>query len=286
VLGQTNADSNWAELARISVEGNVAAGAGLAGEFGIAMTKDRLTINCKGSVVFGPGAGGSFGTVVDIEQVGKLVWLFCDALMEVDYRYLMGVTEDAFNYIRSGLFQIATAPLNAANKAFNDSAYTMRIWWENRKATKAEARDLASYIDKNNTIEIRGQHLPFSVLPPETLGPMVYLLTEGFVESFNEKQEEALVTLLSEIKTWRHFIKTLEHCSPHGEKVNAMDSLERINSLLDSFEQKQFNKFIDNLALHQTAENSTLLAWQTSRPWYKEEVLMAARKSDRFDGLA
>ena len=268
------------------MEGNIAAGAGLAGEFGIEISENQLAINCKGSVVFGPGAGGSFGTVVDIEQVGKLVWLFCDALAAVDYRYLVGVTEKAFSYISSGLFQVATAPLNAASKAFNDNELKMSIWWENRKATKAEARDLASYIDKNKTIEIRDQHLPFSTLPPETLGPMVYLLTEGFVESFNEKQEEALVTLLSEIKTWRHFIKTLEHCSPHGEKVNAMDSLERINSLLDSFEQKQFNKFIDNLALHQTAENSTLLAWQTSRPWYKEEVLMAARKSDRFDGLA
>ena len=91
--------------------------------------------------------------------------------------------------------------------------------------------------------------------------------------------------LLSEIKTWRQFIKTLEHCSPHGGKVNAMESLERINALLDGYEQNQFNYFIEGLAMHQASARSTQLAWKTSQPWYKEKTLLAARGSGRFDGL-
>ncbi|MDH0640972.1 LysM peptidoglycan-binding domain-containing protein, partial [Pseudomonas sp. GD03860] len=99
VLGQSNADGNWKDLARINLEGNAAAGVGLAGEFRIEISEDRLAVTCSGSVVFGPGAGGSFATVVDLEQVGRLAWLFCNALAAVDYRYLMGVTGDAFAYL-------------------------------------------------------------------------------------------------------------------------------------------------------------------------------------------
>ncbi|MNJ63693.1 hypothetical protein D3C77_596110 [compost metagenome] len=128
--------------------------------------------------------------------------------------------------------------------------------------------------------------MPFSLLPPETLGPMVYVLTEGFVESFNEQQERALVILLSEIRSWRQFIEVLEHCSAKAEKVNAMASLERINSILDGYEQNEFNRFIENLAAKQLTEPSTRAAWKPSNAWRKKKVLLAARNSGRFDGLA
>lgn len=289
VVGQANASSNWVKLAEIKVEGNVALGAGFAGEVGISISKNRLAFNCKGSLVFGPGAGGGFGTVVDLEQVGKLTLLFCNALADMDYRHLLGVTEQAFSYMASGLYQVATSPAKQIGKAFDDSASKMHDWWKARDASKVEAQNLASYVIKHKldkVMMIRGQHLPFRLLPPETLGPMIYMLTEGFVESFNEQQEEALVILLSEIRRWRQFIEVLEHCSPKAEKVNAMGSLERINSLLDGHEQNQFNRFIDSLVINQSAEASTRLAWNTSNAWRKEKVLLAARNSGRFDGLA
>ncbi|MFY9960924.1 LysM peptidoglycan-binding domain-containing protein [Pseudomonas sp.] len=289
VVGQANASSNWVALAKISAEGNAALGVGGSGEFGLEISKDRLAFNCRGSVVLGPGAGGGFATLVDIEQVGKLTLLFCNALADIDYRYLLGVTEGAFSYLASGLYQVATSPVNIANKAFDDSFETMRRWWRARQASKTEAQGLATYVDKHKAdkvMMVRDQPVPFSLLPPETLGPMVYVLTEGFIESFSELQEEALVILLSEIQSWRKFIEVLEHCSPKAGKVNAMVSLERINAILDGYEQNQFNRFIEHLAINQSVEPLSRMAWKPSNAWRKEKVLLAARNSGQFDGLA
>ncbi|MDD1979735.1 LysM domain-containing protein, partial [Pseudomonas putida] len=288
-VGQANASSNWVPLAVVKAEGNAALGVGASGEFGISVMDNRLAFNCRGSVVLGPGVGGGFSTMVDVEQVGKLTLLICNGLADMDYRYLLGVTKEAFNYVASGLYQVATSPVNVANQAFNDRVNAMSLWWENRTATQVEAKNLAGYVVKHKTekvMTVQGQPLPFRLLPPETLGSMVYILTEGFVESFNELQEEALVILLSEIRSWRQFIEVLEHCSPKAEKVNAMKSLERINSLLDGYEQNQFNRFIDNLAINKSIGGSARLAWSPSNAWRKEKILLAARNSGRFDGLA
>lgn len=288
VVGQANATSSWAKLAEIKVEGNAAVGVGLSGEFGISTADNRLAFNCKGSLVFGPGAGGGFATVVDIEQVGKLTLLFCNALADMDYRHVIDVSKDAFSYMASGLYQVATSPVEQIIKGFDDSASKMRDWWTAREASKIEAQNLATYVihhKVDKVMLVRGQPLPFGLLPPETLGPMVYLLTEGFVESFNEQQEEALVILLSEIRRWRHFIEMLEHCSPKADRVNAMVSLERINALLDGHEQNQFNRFIDGLAVNQASDSPARMAWNPSNAWRKERVLVAARNSGKFDGL-
>jgi hypothetical protein len=169
----------------------------------------------------------------------------------------------------------------------------MLAWWKDRRTTRVEADALADYLIAHKTdkiIRIRKQDVPLSVLPPETIGPMVYLLTEGVVArgigSFNEKQEQALVILLSEVRRWRQFIEVLEHCSPKATKVNAMASLERINALLNGHEQDQFNRFIDSLAINQGSNSPVRLAWTPSNAWRKEKLLMAAQRSGRFDGLA
>jgi hypothetical protein len=284
---------NWVKLAEVKGEGNIAVGAGIAGEFGISISNDRLAFNCKGSLVFGPGAGGGFGTVVELDQVGKLALLFCNALADMDYRYLLGVTKEAFSYMASGLYQAATFRARELRQGFEDSFNDMRIWWGKRKTTRLEAANLADYLiahKDNKILRIRQQDIPLSMLPPETIGPMVYLLTEGVIAtgigSFNEKQEQALVILLSEVRRWRQFLEVLEHCSRDATKVNAMQSLERINALLDGYEQNEFNRFIDNLSMDQTYDNAARMAWTPSNAWRKEKILVAAQRSGRFEGLA
>ncbi|MNN11225.1 hypothetical protein D3C81_1241750 [compost metagenome] len=133
----------------------------------------------------------------------------------------------------------------------------MILWWKERQATRVEAEALADYLiahKEDKVIKNRQQDVPLRVLPPETIGPMVYLLTEGVAAGvtgmFIENQEQALVILLSEVRHWRQFIEVLEHCSVDGKKVNAMKSLERINALLNGHEQNQFNRFIDSLVIN------------------------------------
>jgi hypothetical protein len=272
----------------IKAEGNVALGIGASFDFGIEITENRLAINCKASLVFGPGAGGGFGTAVDIEKIGDLIYVLCNALSKADFHYQLAITEEAFKYMARGLFQIITQPGETIGKAFSDNANDMRLWWKKRVATKQEAQNTAAYLLKNKTIKVNSKSIPVSLLPPETVGPIIYLLTESFVESWAEEQEKAVVFLLSHIRTWRHFIHVLEHCSSDGKKVDPTNSLNRINALLDGHEQLQFNRFIKALAANNETplEQTTLIAWQPTQAWRKEKTLLAAKRSGLFDRIA
>ncbi|MFK4076165.1 LysM peptidoglycan-binding domain-containing protein [Ectopseudomonas khazarica] len=292
VKGQSNASSSWSSLAEIKAEASAAFGAGIGGEFGITIAKDRLAVNCKGRLVFGPGASGGFSTVVDLEKTYALLKLVCEALADVDYRYLLGVSQEAFNYMAWGLYKIASAPKDTLVKAFEDGSREMRLWWQNRQASKEEAENLARYLLTNRAVLINGKRLSLDKLPPQTVGPMLYVLSESYVESFHEYQEKAIVLLLSHLyRRWRQFIEVMEHCSPNGAKVNAMESLNRLNRLLDGQQQQEFNRFIEQLAvlgLPGAMDTSTtvMLAWTPTDVWRKRDVLIAARSSGQFDGLA
>ncbi|MBX8542961.1 LysM peptidoglycan-binding domain-containing protein [Pseudomonas cichorii] len=289
--GQANdsGSTDWASLVEIKAEGNVALGIGASFDFGIDIRENRLAINCKASLVFGPGAGGGFGTTVDIEKIGELAYIFCNALSKADFHYQLSITKEAFDYMARGLFQIATHPANTAKKAFSDGRLQMSRWWSRREATKQEAQTMANYLLANQAVTVNGKKIPLNILPPETIGPMLYVLTESFVESWAEDQEKAVVLLLSHLTTWRHFIEVLEHCSKDGSTVNAMDSLDRLNSLLDGAEQQQFNKFIGTLAainINSSPRKIGMIAWTPGLPWRKEKTLIAARQSNLFDGIA
>ena len=83
----------------------------------------------------------------------------------------------------------------------------------------------------------------------------------------------------------------MEHCSPNGAKVNAMESLNRLNRLLDGRQQQEFNQFIERLAVRglpgsMDTSPTVMLAWTPTDAWRKRDVLIAARSSGQFDGLA
>jgi murein DD-endopeptidase MepM/ murein hydrolase activator NlpD len=288
VSGQSNSSSSWTSLAEIKADGNGALGIGVGFDFGLSIRNDRLAFNCNGRLVFGPGAGGGFSTVVDLANTYKVVKLFCDALAEVDYQYLLSVQEDAFMYIARGIYQIASAPRLVLATAFEMGQLDMREWWQFRACSKEEAENLANYLITHKAIVINGQKLLIDKLPPETLGPMAYMLSERFVESGHESQEEALVLLLSHVGSWRYMLKVLEHCSPKGEQVNGMTALDRLNRLLDGRQQREFNHFIKSLAFdhEQAPYQMGILAWTPSNPMFKRDVLVAAQRSGVFDGLA
>lgn len=246
----TSGNSNWSSLAQIKAEGNLALGIGFEGDFGISVHEGYFAITCTANLVFGPGAGGGFGTVVDLEKVWDLIVLVCETLNQIEYRHLIGVQELAFLSISQVLYKAALAPGEAVESIIGSGVRALNVWWERREAGMAEAAMLTKGILAHRAVKVGTRLMPIDKLPPETIGPMLWVLTESYLgEAKNLDQELAIVEILSRIRRWRHLIESLEHMSQDGSKVRATDSLERINSFLVDKQQDDFNRFLDSLAI-------------------------------------
>lgn len=281
----TSGNSNWNALAQIKAEGNVAFGIGAEADFGISLTLDQFSLHCKANLVFGPGAGGGFGTVVDLEKVWDLVVLVCQTLNEIEYRYILGIEKDAFSAINQLLYRAALSPGKTVGQLMEHGARELSTWWARREAGRLEAESLTISILSHKAVLLEGRMLPIDRLPPETLGPMLWTLTESYIGvTHSPRQEQAIVELLSRIRRWRHMIETLEHMSVNGKKVEATDSLNRINSFLLDKQQDDFNKFLDGLAVHgKPAVPAARYAWDTRQSIMfsedKVRILAAAARS-------
>ncbi len=245
----TSGNSGWNSLAQIKAEGNIAFGIGGEADFGISVTLDQFSVHCKANLVFGPGAGGGFGTVVDLEKVWDLIVLVCETLNDIEYRYLFSVDEGAFNAISQLLYRAMLFPEKSINELFDTGIQDIMKWWVKREAGIAESEQLAAGILAFKAVKVGNKRLTIDKLPPETLGPMLWVLTEAYIGVGTLVKEQAIVELLSRIRRWRHMIEVLEHMSVDGSKVNALDSLERINSFLLSSQQADFNRHLEGLAL-------------------------------------
>ncbi|WP_313498407.1 hypothetical protein [Stutzerimonas nitrititolerans] len=246
----TSGNSSWNALAQIKAEGNVAFGIGAEADFGVSMTGNEFAIHCKANLVFGPGAGGGFGTVVDLGKAWDLIMLVCDTLSAVEYRYLIRIESAAFNSISRILYKAALAPGKAIDELIGTGASSLNRWWLTREAGISEAALLTQSILTNRAVNLGGRLVPIDRLPPETLGPILWLLTETYIGVANPDQEKAIVELLSRIRRWRHLLETLEHMSKSAKKVNALESLNRLNSFLVDKQQEDFNRYLDGLALY------------------------------------
>ncbi|WP_312931450.1 LysM peptidoglycan-binding domain-containing protein [Stutzerimonas nitrititolerans] len=262
----TSGNAGWSALAQIKAEGNLAFGVGAEVDFGIVLRQDHFAIHCKASLVFGPGAGGGFGTVVDLEKVWDLIVLVCGTLNDVDYRYLLGIQADAFRAIYQLLYKAMLSPGSTIAELLEGGIQSLDSWWERREAGMREADELTKSILLYNAVSVSNRFLSIDRLPPETIGPMLWTLTETYIgQTHSPLQEKAIVHILSSIRRWRHMLEALEHMSVDGTEVNAMKSLERINSFLVDKQQDDFNKFLDGLALHGEATKPAMqYAWNVN----------------------
>lgn len=286
----TSGNSNWNALAQIKAEGNVAFGIGAEADFGISLTLDQFSLHCKANLVFGPGAGGGFGTVVDLGKVWNLIVLVCETLNEIEYRYLFSVEEGAFNAISQLLYKAMLFPETPINELAVNGVQRIRDWWEEREAGIVEAEQLARGILAFKAVKIGDKYLTIDKLPPETLGPMLWVLTEAYIGEATYVKEKAIVELLSRVQRWRHMIEILEHMSVDSTKVNAIASLERINSFLLDSQQADFNRHLDELALQgRPSTPATRYAWRVEDSVVyqnKKETLLAATSRQRNSRMA
>ncbi|WP_301358981.1 LysM peptidoglycan-binding domain-containing protein [Stutzerimonas nitrititolerans] len=286
----TSGNAGWNALAQIKAEGNLAFGVGAEVDFGISLTLDQFSLHCKANLVFGPGAGGGFGTVVDLEKVWDLVVLVCETLNDIEYRYLFSVEEGAFNAISQLLYKAMLFPEKSINELVDNGIQRMRDWWGEREAGIVEAEQLAKGILAFKAVKVGNKYLTIDKLPPETLGPMIWVLTEAYIGEATLVKEKAIVELISRVQRWRHMIEILEHMSVDGSKVNAIASLERINSFLLDSQQADFNRHLDGLALQGHPSTPAMqYAWRVEDSvayQNKKETLLAAASRQRNSTLA
>lgn len=259
--------SGFASLAELKAEGNVSLGVGASGDFHLALERGRLFFYCNGQIVWGPGGGGGFGAAVNFEQIWELVLVVLDGLQRVDYRQLKNINEEMYDYIVNSSYmafatnamEIISSPTMALMKAIKAGTLVLDDWYQFRQSRKNEAEILAGRILK---AEAWSGMEPNKLLP-ETIGMMLDVLTECFVDSFEEPQEQAITYLLSNtISSWRKFEEVLVRINPTGSKQEnesaTLDNLARINAILDGKQQTQFNQWVFNLIQKEYADGSRI----------------------------
>ncbi len=283
---QNRENAQWAALLEVKTEGNVAFGAGAGGDFKLILDGGRLYFHCKGELVFGPGAGGGFGTLVDFEKIAELVGVVYQTLSDVDFRYLLSINEDAFILFYQGVSQLLSEPGKTLNEVMGQGPIMLEKWWTDRSKSMEGSRRLAERILSGQPLQLGSQHLPLNRLPPEVLGPALYLLSESYIFRSANETEKAIVQLLKQIGTWRQFYLVLERMDPTAQVVSAVESVERIRSYLSGPQSRDFSNFIKHLASRTNeAEPGRPLSLPEWKPWQpmhandKYETLLAARES-------
>jgi murein DD-endopeptidase MepM/ murein hydrolase activator NlpD len=265
----------FSDLLELKASGLVAFGAGAGLDFECKIDRFKnIEVHGSGRLVFGPGASGGFGTTISADKIWDLCSFVFSALRESDYRFLSNVQKDLFFMLSRGFIVALTEPAVSLSDLLMSGYQGLEQAWRENQIKQNRAENLAENIStgrwrasfSNGT----GNFFSIDDLPPEALGPCCYELTERFLLSREEVQEKSLVFLLSSVVSWRHFIETLEHMSADGSKKNAMESLARIQAMLDFSQQTQFDEWIKDL---RTVDNDRRISWTPKPASEKYEIL-------------
>ncbi|TKE89528.1 LysM peptidoglycan-binding domain-containing protein [Vibrio kanaloae] len=291
---------DFATLAKVSADGNVAIGAGASWDFQLSLDRGKFYFNCSGRLVWGPGGGGGFGSVIDAEQLWQLAVILFKGLKATDYRVLDNLDGDAYtHFIRSSYyaFVLTTRPEDALKQAVMSTYASIDTWWrarldlwKNDSEKRKEAQRLARRINQSLTRKgctVTGE-VAFDELLPETVGIMLNTLVTTFYLSWEEQQEKAIrILLLGAVKTWRRFEEVLARMNATGEKDQGDEvlfhNLARINAILDGAQQSEFDRWVFKLAQHKeiTADNLHEMrpftprsgnAWHTKKPTVEQQI--------------
>lgn len=267
---QFKSNANWQDLFKISAGGTLALGVGAGFDFEVRLAQQKIVLVCKGRLVFGPGASGSFGSEIGAGTIWSLVKTVFEVLSEADYHFLANIDSGVFSQWSKGLFMALTDETQNLVNLLSSPRQEFVLAWQERLSRKEAAEALANRIigeakRVSDLSELNVEGLPYHLLPPETLGMMMDTLCETFIESWEEDQEKALLIVVSQIRSWRHFFETLEHMSPDGSKVNPMESLRRLAAILDDglsdSQLSQFHQWITSDLTIKPSKRSLNLAW-------------------------
>jgi len=264
----------FSDLLELKASGLVAFGAGAGLDFECKVGDNfKVEVHSRAKLVFGPGASGGFGTTIDGGKVWTLSQMIWDVLEDADYRFLVNVQKDLFGFLAKGLALSLVEQGMHVRDLFDEGLIAIDSYWGNYLREEEVADRLAEQLLSGKwRPNVKTDHgLPFSLekLPPETLGPLCWRLSESFAFSFEINQEKALIYLLSQVNSWRQFIEVLEHMEKEGNRVKAFDSLARLQAILDFNQQKEFDRWIHRLQAARSGRTTLEMAWSPVSPGTK-----------------
>jgi|GEM_PF-5511302 len=243
-------------LASIKAEGNLAFGGGAGADFYLELINRQLYLHCNGRLVWGAGGSGGFGALVNLDHIWALAKVVLDGVQYVDYRQLKNVNEDMYEFLMKASYVAFAShaiknPVGALMNAIQKGESIIETWLLDRQSRQYESVVLAQRILNK---AVWSEVSPDKLLP-ETIGMMLDVLSETYLFSRDDipQKERAICALLSScVMSWRKFEEVLSRMNPEGAKRNSDDdlfqSLNRLNSILSSKQQIEFNQWVQRLA--------------------------------------
>lgn len=278
----------FATLASIGSKGNLAFGAGGGVDFQFTLYQGKFYFHCSARLVWGAGASGGFATTVDLDNIWDMALVIWRGLQYVDYRVLENLDKAVYDFLVHSSYlafasDIVKDPHQALKNAIFQSEDMVRELWRKRQSLRKEALVLADRLISSNSDTWSG--IPKNQLLPEVVGIMLDTLVTDFAFSRDERQELAICLLLQETTySWHKFEEILARMNRDGSKASGdavmFDNLERINTILDDEQQGDFDRWVHQLAIHQSVE---VVKNQQRLPYLPRRDYAFVKKIEKID---
>ncbi|WP_447472325.1 LysM peptidoglycan-binding domain-containing protein [Vibrio harveyi] len=250
--------TNFNSLAEIQTEGNVSVGGGYNADFELYLRGGQFFLKLSAKLVWGAGGGGGFAVAINAQEIWNLAKVIWQGLQYVDYRMLKNINNQAYEYLVDAAYfafaaaDIIKSPDDALKMTVTAGKASIDFIKAERKKYLALEKEAAVLSDRILNTSTRSG-VPFDQLPPEAIGRMLDTLTRTFLLNWEEKQEDAICTLLSQSTySWHKFEEILARMNEKGEKERGEDTLfdniQRLNAILDGSQQREFNRWVASLA--------------------------------------
>lgn len=252
-------DYDFNELAECGYDISVSAGGGGAVNFQFKYDDKtrKFYLRCKAELVLGVGASGEAKFVVNGKNILIFIQFIYQALRDRDFDYLELIEPHAFKILNLILIK-HMLEYQILEYIVENTLDHIESWWDDFNKDRLEAEKLALYILKSPEIDV----LKYS--PPETKGEILSILSVGFFNSLEEKQEDAIIKVLEWIQSKRDYREVLEHMPLNVSGDVLYDAKEAELQLLYILDFSQ---------------NGTFLKWRNDLP---DEAISVGNVSKRY----
>jgi len=213
--------------------------AGLGGEAYLRLEYNDITqkfiIRFGAGLVAGVGAKGKLDAIIDGGNIYLLVQFIYHQIMKSEFVRPEIIDSESFDFIQQLLAKAFITGSDLAQEV-QSTLQHMSEWWIDMNQSKKEAEQLAEKVLSDDSF--------YKFAAPMIKGRFLAILCRQFLFSFESKQEQAIVKLLSYTQDITEYNEILRHVSESGEQLNHSDILKAesvLNEILDSQEQMRFN---------------------------------------------